>query len=175
MLALDQESPAETETRRRRCKGCGDAFRLSAHQIGWFAGRRLSLPKRCDACRHARRTQSVMVTVGARISLAIGHGPRREYLVDRLHQVDGVLTGITVRDEAVDGGPDVTARRRGCERGRSGSGESGAAGVQHRSDQIAHEQRVPEANQNDFQYEECCLRPVDPAGREHGRVVARLR
>lgn len=43
------------EPQERSCDGCGDGFVITASEQEFFLGKGLQLPRRCPACRQARR------------------------------------------------------------------------------------------------------------------------
>jgi hypothetical protein len=52
---------AESETSSvvvRTCIDCRGSFRMTANEVAWYRTRRLHQPRRCPACRKARRAAS---------------------------------------------------------------------------------------------------------------------
>ena len=55
--AADERRQALVEGRLKTCLGCKQEFLLSKGEALFFSSHRLLLPKRCAACRDARRTE----------------------------------------------------------------------------------------------------------------------
>lgn len=51
------QRPVSADPVQLACYDCGEDFVLSASTRAWFTDRGMALPKRCEACRRARRTE----------------------------------------------------------------------------------------------------------------------
>ena len=53
----NDELPAGHPPMERRCVDCGIGFTLGHGEVGFFTARGLQIPKRCEACRAARKRE----------------------------------------------------------------------------------------------------------------------